>query len=160
MKCRAKSFFFPGPYFVGVPFSRSISVHSNFHLGALVASIKVAVSRERKNCIVPFSKLNCQVIRFLYLKGFIGEYRYCYSGGQVYVELDMIYHVDSTSPLLFFKLVSVPSRRCYLPVDELFRLFVFNRRGRLTVICTSQGLMYVAEAVTRRLGGSVLFHLS
>jgi len=96
-----------------------------------------------------YSKAVMEVLRKLYLRGFISSF-YLLDKRRVRIQLRYDYYGKS----LYFdmKRISTPGRRMYFRANQLAR---FSKR-RDFLVATSKGILWLEEVVASNIGGEVL----
>lgn len=118
--------------------------------------IRNSVKAQKKNVIIPYSKLKLKITEILKNNNFIQDFKVNQtSNKQGSITIDLKYY-GGESVILGLKRISRPGIRKYVSSDELPR--VLNGLG-ISVISTSKGLLTDKEARKLRIGGEVIFNI-
>lgn len=128
----------------------------NHSVSDFIIRIKNASMAQRKEVILPYSKINKEIGKVLQDEGFLGEIKEIKNGTKKSIQAVIKY--EKRKPVLIdLKVVSRPSLRVYNAYKDVFKL---ERRGKHKVILsTSKGVMSGNEARKKGVGGEVLFEI-
>lgn len=117
-----------------------------------VIRIKNAARAQRRELVVPFSKLNREVGLLLVKEGFLEEVKEEKSTNSLKVK---IAYEKRTPRLYDTSVISRPSLKKYIGPKDIADI---EKRGRKTlIISTSKGVMTGKVAQKNNLGGEILF---
>ncbi len=120
----------------------------------LLTRIRNGVLARHKVVEVPASKMKQSIVKILFEKGYILNYKFEDNGPQGTIKIALKYHPESKqSAIKAIQRVSRPGLRKYANHEELPR--VLNGLG-ISIISTSQGIMTDKEARTKGIGGEVI----
>ncbi|MGE4569277.1 MAG: 30S ribosomal protein S8 [Bacteroidales bacterium] len=123
----------------------------------LLTRIRNGVMARHKVVEVPASKMKQSIVKILFEKGYILNYKFEDIGPQGNIKIALKYHPESKqSAIKAIQRVSRPGLRKYANHDELPR--VLNGLG-ISIISTSQGIMTDKEARTKGIGGEVICYV-
>lgn len=116
--------------------------------------IKNAARAQRREIILPFSKLGKEMGKVLVSEGFLEEVKEEAKGNKKFLKLRVAY--DRRTPrFIDATLISKPTLKNYISAKEIFE---FERKGKRTlIISTSNGVMTGKDAAKKGLGGEALF---
>lgn len=119
-----------------------------------IIRIKNAARAQRREIILPFSKLGKEIGKVLVSEGFLDEVKEETKENKKFLKLKVAY--DRRTPrFIDATLISKPTIKSYISAKKIFE---FERKGKRTlVISTSKGIMTGKEAVKKGLGGEALF---
>ncbi len=123
----------------------------------LLTRIRNGVLARHKVVEVPASKMKQSIVKILFEKGYILNYKFEDNGPQGTIKIALKYHPESKqSAIKAIQRVSRPGLRKYANHEELPR--VLNGLG-ISIISTSQGIMTDKEARTKGIGGEVICYV-
>lgn len=123
----------------------------------LLTRIRNGVMARHKVVEVPASKMKQSIVKILFEKGYILNYKFEDNGPQGNIKIALKYHPESKqSAIKAIQRVSRPGLRKYASHEELPR--VLNGLG-ISIISTSQGVMTDKEARTKGIGGEVICYV-
>lgn len=119
-----------------------------------IIRVKNAAKAQRREFIMPFSKLNKEVGRVLVKEGFLEEIREGKDGNKKNLKVKIAY--ERRVPKFYdVSIISKPSLKKYVGSRGIKDI---EKRGRKTlIISTSEGVMTGKEAAKKNIGGEVLF---
>lgn len=128
----------------------------NHSVSDFLIRIKNASLAQRKEVLLPYSKLNKEIGKVLQSEGFLEEIKEIKDGTQK--ALSAVIKYEKRKPILNdLKIVSKPSLRVYNAYKDIASL---ERRGKHKVILsTSKGVMTGVSARKNSVGGEVLFEI-
>jgi small subunit ribosomal protein S8 len=115
--------------------------------------IRNGLAARSKEVRAPFSRVKFEIARVLMEEGFISNFQVAGEGVKKTIIVSLKYNEDGTSVVLGLERVSKQSRRVYVGVNELPR--VFGGLGT-AVVSTSRGIMTDRDARRERVGGEVV----
>ncbi|MBU2632391.1 30S ribosomal protein S8 [Patescibacteria group bacterium] len=126
----------------------------NYLVADFIIRIKNAVLANRKEVVLPYSKLNFSIGKVLVKQGFLEEIKEKEEDSKKTLVVKIKY--EKRIPIFTdVTLISKPSLRVYTPAKRITEV---QRRGRKTIILsTNQGVMTGLEAKKKGVGGEVLF---
>ena len=123
----------------------------------LLTRIRNGVMARHKVVEVPASRMKQSIVKILFEKGYILNYKFEDNGPQGNIKIALKYHPESKqSAIKAIQRVSRPGLRKYASHEELPR--VLNGLG-ISIISTSQGVMTDKEARTKGIGGEVICYV-
>lgn len=119
-----------------------------------IIRIKNAVRAQRKEFVMPFSKLNLEIGKVMIKEGFLDEVKEEKAGNRRMLRVKITY--DRRTPKFYdTSIISKPSLKKYIGSKGIRDI---EKRGNKTLlISTSQGVMTGKEAKKKNLGGEILF---
>lgn len=128
----------------------------NHSVSDLLIRIKNAALANRRQVVLPYSKINKEIGKVLQKEGFLEEVKESKDGNKKI--LSAVIRYEKRSPVLNDLIViSKPSLRVYTTSKTILGL---ERRGKhKVVISTSQGVMSGFDAKKKNLGGELLFEI-
>ncbi len=120
----------------------------------LLTRIRNGVMARHKVVEVPASKMKQSIVKILFEKGYILNYKFEDNDLQGIIKIALKYHPETKqSAIKAIQRISRPGLRKYSHHDELPR--ILNGLG-ISIISTSQGVMTDKEARTKGIGGEVI----
>lgn len=120
----------------------------------LIIRLKNSARAQRREFVMPFSKLNFEIGKAMVKQGFLEDVKREDLEGKKMMRIKIAFD-RRTSKFSDVSIISKPSLRKYVGKEEIKDL---ERRGRrILFISTSQGIMTGGEAQKKNLGGEVLF---
>ena len=121
----------------------------------LLTRFKNGVRAEKESVLVPFSKFNLTIGKFLVDNGFASVSEKRAVGKRTFLEIKIKY--KNNSPIFTdFKIVSKPSRHLYTGYREIKSI---KQGYGVAAISTPEGVMSNKEAKKKKLGGEYLFEI-
>ncbi len=119
-----------------------------------VIRIKNSAMAQRREVVLPFSKLGKEMGRVLVKEGFLEEVKEEIKDNKKFLKLKVAY--DRRTPkFIDAVLISKPTLKNYISAKKIFEL---ERKGKKTlIISTNKGVMTGKEAAKKGLGGEALF---
>lgn len=126
----------------------------NHLVSDFIIRIKNSTLANRREVVLPYSKINKEVGKLLVKEGFLEDIKEEVKEGKKSLKATIKYE-NRVPALSGVEVISKPSLRVYGGVKEIGEL---RKRGKKTVVVsTSQGLMTSIEANKKGVGGEVLF---
>jgi small subunit ribosomal protein S8 len=124
----------------------------------MLTRIRNATMIQRRQVVMPSSKMRVAIARILKEEGFIEDYEEISSKPQAILRLDLKYTQDKRpqSIIMGLKRISKPGRRVYSGRQDL--PWVRSGLG-VAIVSTSQGVMTAQQARRLRVGGEVLCYV-
>jgi small subunit ribosomal protein S8 len=124
----------------------------------MLTRIRNATMIQRRQVVMPSSKMRVAIARILKEEGFIEEYEEISAKPQAILRLDLKYTQDKRpqSIIMGLKRISKPGRRVYFGRQDL--PWVRSGLG-VAIVSTSQGVMTAQQARRLRVGGEVLCYV-
>jgi small subunit ribosomal protein S8 len=124
----------------------------------MLTRIRNANMIQRRQVVMPSSKMRVAIARILKEEGFIEDYEEISAKPQAILRLDLKYTQDKRpqSVIMGLKRISKPGRRVYAGRQEL--PWVRSGLG-VAIVSTSQGVMTAQQARRQRVGGEVLCYV-
>lgn len=123
----------------------------------LLTRIRNGVMARHKVVEVPASKMKQSIVKILFEKGYILNYKFEENNLQGIIKIALKYHPETKqSAIKAIQRISRPGLRKYSNHDELPR--ILNGLG-ISIISTSQGVMTDKEARTKGIGGEVICYV-
>ena len=121
----------------------------------LLTSLKNASMVSKETIEVPYSKLSEEILKLCQQTGFINSVKVFKHKDSVIkgLSVDLAYFDNGKAKISEAKRVSRPGRRIYRASNDLRDE---RKDYGLTVVSTSRGLMSIAEAKKKKLGGEVV----
>lgn len=128
----------------------------NHPVSDFIIRIKNASMAQRKEVILPYSKINKEIGKVLQNEGFLEEVKEIKDGTKKTIQAVIKY--EKRKPVLNdVKIISKPSLRVYNAYKNIYKLEI---RGKHKVILsTSKGVMSGNEARKKGVGGEILFEI-
>lgn len=102
---------------------------------------------------IPGSKMKLAVAKILSEYGYVGNVEWLDEGPQGKIRVELRYDDDGIAMITNIRRVSKPSRRMYVPVDEIPP--VLNGLG-LAILSTSRGVISDRKARAENVGGELV----
>ena len=116
--------------------------------------IRNAIKANHRLVEIPASRMNQEMTRILFEKGYILNYKVEKSDVQGTIKIALKYHpVTKTSAIRTLTRVSKPGLRKYAGVETMPK--VMNGLG-IAIVSTSKGMMTDKEARVQKVGGEVI----
>ena len=124
----------------------------------MLTRIRNATMIQRRQVVMPSSKMRVAIARILKEEGFIEDYEEISAKPQAILRLDLKYTQDKRpqSIIMGLKRISKPGRRVYFGRQDL--PWVRSGLG-VAIVSTSQGVMTAQQARRLRAGGEVLCYV-
>jgi small subunit ribosomal protein S8 len=124
----------------------------------MLTRIRNATMIQRRQVVMPSSKMRVAIARILKEEGFIEDYEEISAKPQAILRLDLKYTQDKRpqSIIMGLKRISKPGRRVYFGRQDL--PWVRSGLG-VAIVSTSQGVMTAQQARRLRVGGEVLCYV-
>jgi small subunit ribosomal protein S8 len=123
----------------------------------LLTRIRNAIQAHHRIVEVPASNLKKEIVKILYDKGYILNYKFEDEGPQGIIKIALKYNPeDRKSAIKKIKRVSRPGLRQYAGHELMPR--VLNGLG-IAIVSTSHGVMTDKEARAKNIGGEVLCYV-
>lgn len=122
----------------------------------MMTRMKNAIMAEKKEVIVPLSKIKLEIANVLKREGYIYGYKVDKKGFPKKLIIDLKYKNNKGNVIEGVKRVSKPGRRIYAGVDNIPK--VLGGLG-ISVLSTSKGIMTGKECEKNNLGGEVLLYV-
>jgi small subunit ribosomal protein S8 len=124
----------------------------------MLTRIRNATMIQRRQVVMPSSKMRVAIARILKEEGFIEDYEEISAKPQAILRLDLKYTQDKRpqSIIMGLKRISKPGRRVYSGRQDL--PWVRSGLG-VAIVSTSQGVMTAQQARRLRVGGEVLCYV-
>jgi len=119
----------------------------------LLTRIRNAYSARKRNLTCPSSRFKQEILKVLKKEGFIEDFLVSTESG--FNSLEISLNIDKK--IKFIKRISKPGQRIYSAAKDLKK--VLSGLG-IAVISTSQGLMTVEEAKSKKLGGEIICEIA
>lgn len=127
----------------------------NYNIADFITRIKNAALAHRKQVVLPYSKVTKAVGEILVKEGFLNECKEEIIEGKKTLHAQIRYE-KRTPVFTDIAVVSKPSLRIYIRAKALPKK---SRRGGISIVSTSIGVMTAADAVKKGIGGEVLLTL-
>ena len=126
-----------------------------YSIGDFIIRIKNASLARRRVVVVPFSNLSESVGKVLQKEGFLEEIKIDANDGKKTLVATLRF-VRRKPIVSGVKLISKPSIRSYIKAHEMSK----KMRGSSTkIFSTNQGILTGKEALSKRIGGELLFEI-
>jgi len=123
----------------------------------LLTRIRNCIQARHKVVVVPASKIKMNIVKILFEKGYILNYRFEEDGPQGIIRIALKYHPETRqSAIKSLIRISKPGLRKYADHEQLPR--VLNGLG-IAILSTSQGVMTDKEARVKGIGGEVICYI-
>jgi small subunit ribosomal protein S8 len=117
----------------------------------LLTRIQNAVMRKKASVIVPYTRINTEILKVLKSEEMIKGFEENKEGREIEVELS---YTEGKEPVVtHFEKVSKPGQRMYISNEEIIP--ILNGRG-ISILTTSSGVMTGAMAKGKGLGGEYI----
>jgi small subunit ribosomal protein S8 len=128
----------------------------NHSVSDLIIRIKNASLANRKEVVLPYSKINKEIGKALQKEGFLEDIKEVKDGSKMTLSATIKY--EKRNPVITdVVIVSKPSLRVYKASKEIKDV---EKRGKHKVILsTSQGVMSGTDAKKKGVGGEILFEI-
>lgn len=118
----------------------------------MLTRIRNAQASEKKEVLIPSSKLKVAILKVLKDEGYIENYQIVNQQGKIYLDVELKYF-NGMAVINSIKRVSKPGLRLYKPCKDLPQ--VMNGLG-IAIISTSKGVMTERSARAHGVGGELL----
>ena len=118
----------------------------------LISGINLGVKSNFFSIQVELNKKNLNILRYLYQNGLINSYSILKSNKKI--SLFFSYYYDK-KPILYVKKISKSGRKIYVSWKTLRNWLVY--KNHYLILSTDQGIFNNREAISRKLGGELLF---
>jgi len=118
----------------------------------MLTRIRNAQASEKKEVLIPSSKLKVAILKVLKNEGYIEDYQIVNQQGKIYLDVELKYF-NGMAVINSIKRVSKPGLRLYKPCKDLPQ--VMNGLG-IAIISTSKGVMTERSARAHGVGGELL----
>lgn len=123
----------------------------------MLTRIRNALSVQKTEVYIPFSKMKARIADILKEQGYIADVEMMKNkeGSNVPGDIKIVlkYKKPNTPSIMGLKKISTPGRRVYVSKDRL--PIVLNNFG-IAIVSTSQGVMTNIEARKKKLGGELI----
>lgn len=119
----------------------------------MLSRIKNAIMAEKKDVIIPLSKIKREIAKVLKREGYINDFKVEKSQFPAHIVVDLKYKSKKENVIAGVKRISKPGRRVYSGVDEIPK--VLGGLG-VALVSTSKGILTGRECEKNNIGGEVL----
>ena len=121
----------------------------------LLSKIKNGYLAKKEKIMIPFSRLNFDILKILKENGYINNVERKIINKKNFLEIKLAY-LNNKPAMSDFRLISTPSRHIYKKYKELKPV---KQGYGLGVISTSKGVMSSSDAFKNKVGGEYLFEI-
>jgi small subunit ribosomal protein S8 len=121
----------------------------------LLPKLKNAYMVKKEKVVVPFSRLDFEILKILTNAGYIKSAEKRILNKKNFIEVKLLYN-NGKPALSDFKLISKPSRHIYKSYKDLKPV---KQGYGLGILSTSKGIITVDEALKNKVGGEYLFEV-
>jgi len=121
----------------------------------LLPKLKNAYIVKKEKVVVPFSRLDFEILKILTNAGYIKSAEKRILNKKNFIEVKLLYN-NGKPALSDFKLISKPSRHIYKSYKDLKPV---KQGYGLGILSTSKGIITVDEALKNKVGGEYLFEV-
>ena len=125
-------------------------------LSDILIQVKNAQASGKKRVIIPFSKFTFEIAKSLAKEGFIASVDKKLKKDRNYLFVELAYTDEGAPRVAGVKRLSKPSRRLYGKAQDL-KAYA-SKRGRV-FLSTPKGVATASDAMTKKTGGEILFHI-
>ena len=118
----------------------------------LISGINLGVKSNFFSIQVELNKKNLNILRYLYKNGLINSYSILKSNKKI--SLFFSYYYEK-KPILYVKKISKSGRKIYVSWKTLKSWLIY--KNHYLILSTDQGIFNNREAISRKLGGELLF---
>ncbi len=122
----------------------------------MLTRIKNAIMAEKKDVIVPLSKIKLEIAKMLKREGYISDFKVEKSGLPPMIIIDLKYHAPKRNAIEGVKRISKPGRRIYSGSDSIPK--VLGGLG-VALLSTNKGLLTGKDCERNNVGGEVLLYV-
>jgi len=122
-------------------------------IGDMVCRIRNAIMAEKREVLVPHSKIKVEIIEVLKREGYIAGYKIEKSGYPAYITIDLKYLDKKKNVIEGVERISKPGKRIYVGADDIPK--VLGGLG-VSVLSTSKGIMTGKDCKRDNVGGEML----
>lgn len=124
----------------------------------MLSRIKNAIMAEKKDVIVPLSKIKLEIAKLFKREGYISDFKVDKTGFPPMITIDLKYRDKNQKGNVIenVKRVSKPGRRVYAGTDNIPR--VLGGLG-VALLSTNKGLLTGKECEKYNIGGEVLLYI-
>lgn len=122
----------------------------------MLSRIKNAINAEKREQVVPLSKIKLEISKILKREGYITDFKVDKSVFPAIVTIVLKYKSSKECVIADVKRISKPGRRVYAGADNMPK--VLGGLG-IAVLSTNKGLLTGKECEKLNVGGEVLLHV-
>lgn len=124
----------------------------------MLSRLKNAIMAEKKDVIVPLSKIKLEIAKLFKREGYISDFKVDKTGFPPMITIDLKYREKNQKGNVIenVKRVSKPGRRVYAGADSIPR--VLGGLG-VAILSTNKGLLTGKECEKHNIGGEVLLYI-
>jgi small subunit ribosomal protein S8 len=122
----------------------------------MLTRINNSVMADKKEVVVPFSKIKREIANVLKREGYIADYKVEKSQFPPRIIIELKYKGAKDNVISGIKRISKPGRRVFAGVDNVPK--VLGGLG-IAVLSTSKGIMTGKECERQNIGGEILLHI-
>jgi len=120
----------------------------------LLIRIKNGCMVKKREVIVPFSRINQQILKKLKNLNFIEDFLILNKDNK---RINILLKYDGNSSVITdIKIISKPGKKVYTKKSNLA---LFKRTASILILSTSKGIMTNKEAKAKNIGGELLFEI-
>jgi small subunit ribosomal protein S8 len=134
---------------------RSTMSHTD-PIADMLSRIKNAIMAQKKEVLVPLSKIKIEITKILKSEGYISDFKVKDAQFPPVIAIELKYKAGKKNAIEGVKRVSRPGRRIYAEVHGIPK--VLSGLG-VSVLSTSKGLMTGKQCQENNIGGEVLLHV-
>jgi len=122
----------------------------------MLTRIRNAIMAEKKDVVMPLSKIKFEIANVLKREGYISGHRVDKTGFPQKLVVDLKYNKKKKNVIEGLQRISKPGRRIYSGVESIPK--VLGGLG-ISVVSTSKGMMTGKECQKNNIGGEVLLNV-
>ncbi len=124
----------------------------------MLSRIKNAIMAEKKDVVVPLSKIKLEIAKLFKKEGYIGDFKVEKTGLPPMITIDLKYRDKNRKGKVIedVKRISKPGRRVYAGADSIPK--VLGGLG-VAILSTNKGLFTGKECEKHNIGGEVLLYV-
>ena len=122
----------------------------------MLSRIKNAIMANKKEVLVPLSKIKVEISKILKKEGYVTDYNVLYSQFPGFISVELKYKEQKQNAIEGVKRISKPGKRIYAEVGGIPK--VLGGLG-VSVLSTSKGLMTGKQCQENNIGGEVLLYV-
>lgn len=120
----------------------------------LISGINLGVKSHFFCINIELNKKNINISRYLFKNGLINSYVLNKANKKILLHFSYFYN---KKPILYVKKISNPGRKVYISCKSLKTLLLY--KNHFLILSTDQGIFNNREAVSKNVGGELLFFI-
>lgn len=138
---------------------QNIVGNMNNFISNLVSILKNATTNNKLNVILKFNIFIFEIIKLLYVEGFIISYKLIHIQSNTYIYC-ILKKTNGTYLIHNIQMISKPSQRVYVNLQKLKYLHSFNNGETTFIISTPQGVFTGKHCLNKEISGELLIKIN